>query len=140
MQSHLPVPTLSYEGQKSRHQHKPKTEFYWQRSLVSPLHNPTMAFRRHMLVSVLFKHTEEIQSIDGGYAFRFHWSDDLDDLIGQIANYIVFESRNSPQLRFAIVEEPRAEAFWLQVQSTEGEKHDIASASVSSDSFGSSLI
>jgi hypothetical protein len=69
-----------------------------------------------MLVSGLFTYVKDIQSIDDGYAFRFHRSDDLKDLIGTIADYILFESHNSPQLTFAIVAEPQAKAFWLRVR------------------------
>jgi hypothetical protein len=67
-----------------------------------------MALRRTMLVSNLFKHMKEIQNIDNGYALRFHRSEDLEDLIGIIADYIVFKSLNSPQLTFALAEEPQA--------------------------------
>jgi hypothetical protein len=109
-------------------------------SLVSPLRDPVLTLRRRMLVKGLFKHVKEIRGIDDGYAFQFHRLDDLRDLIGKIGDYIQFEGRNSPQLTFAIVEEPRAKAFWLQVRSMKSEKHDVASASVSSDSSGSSLV
>jgi hypothetical protein len=43
----------------------------------------------------------------------------------------LFEGQNSPQLTFTIVEEPRANAFWLQVRSLENEKPDVSSAYVS---------
>ena len=95
-------------------------------SPVTRLVYTTIDSRRQMLVSNLFKHMKEVQSIDDGYALRFQWSDDLADLIEQIADYILFESRNSPQLTFAIVEEPRAKAFWLQVRSLVNEKSPIS--------------
>jgi hypothetical protein len=69
-----------------------------------------------------------------GYALRFQRSDDLEELIGKIAGYIVFESLNSPQLTFAIVEEPQVKAFWLQVRGLETDDHDITSPSISFDS------
>ena len=100
-------------------------------SLVSPLHDPVLTLRRRMLVKGLFKHVKEIQGIDDGYAFQFHRMDDLEELSGKIRDYILFERRNSPQLTFGIVEEPRANAFWLQVRSLENKKPDVTSAYVS---------
>jgi hypothetical protein len=108
-------------------------------SLVTPPSDSARALRRSMLVSGLFKCVKEVQRIDAGYALRFLRSDNLDDLeelLGPIANYIVFESRNSPQLTFAIVEEPRTKSFWLQIRNVGDEKHDVESASVPSDSSG----
>jgi hypothetical protein len=81
-----------------------------------------------MLMSGLWKYVSAIQRIDDGYALRFHWSDDLgdrDNLIEEIANDIIFESRNSPQLTYSIVEERQAKAFWLQVRELKTENHDV---------------
>ena len=131
MQSWFPLPTLKGGAQGAGHQVKAQTEFCSQQSLVSPLFNPAKALRRQMLVGELFKHVKEIQSIDNGYGLCFHRSDDLEDLLGNVAEYIVFESLNSPQLTFTIVEEPQAKAFWLQVRSMDNEKPDVTSAYIS---------
>mgnify|MGYP003403022547 CR=1 FL=1 len=74
------------------------------------------------------------------YALQVHRSDDSEDLIGIIADYIVFESLNSPQLTFAIVEEPPTKAFWLQVRGLETDDHDVTSPSIPSDSTMSPLV
>ena len=107
-----------------------------QQALVSPLLHPDKALRRQMLVSELFKDVKEIRSLDNGYGFRFDRSDDLDDLLRKIAEYIVFESLNSSQLTFMIDEEPKVNGFWLQVRSVEGYVPDIALTSVPSHSLG----
>lgn len=99
-----------------------------------------MALRRQMVVSNLVKYVKEIQKLDDGYALRFHRSDDSKDLIGIIADYIVFESLNSPQLTFAIVQGPRANAFWLQVRGLISDNHDVTSPSIPSDSIVSPLV
>jgi len=75
-----------------------------------------------------------------GYALRFQRSDDLEEIIGKIAEYIVFQSFNSPQLTFAIVEEPQAKVFWLQVRGLETDDHDVTSPSIPSDSAASPLV
>jgi hypothetical protein len=103
--------------------------------LVSPLSDPALTLRRRMLVNDLFKHVEEIRNLDSGYAFRFRRSHDREELIGTIADYIIFESRNAPQLTFEIVEEPQAKAFWLQVQSLEDDLSDMEPTSMSFYSF-----
>lgn len=87
--------------------------------LVPPLRDPALALRRRLLVNNLFKYVEEIRNLDAGYAFRFcrsHRQEDLEALIGTIADYIIFESRNAPQLTFEIVGESYDEVFWLQVR------------------------
>ena len=133
MRSQMPVQSLWRRAQGAGHQVTAQTEFCAQQSLVSPLCNPAKLLRRQTLVSELFKHVEEIQRIDHGYAFRFHRPDNLEDLLGNIAEYIVFESLNSPQLTFTIVEEPQTRTFWLQVRGLEGDVSD-SMASVPSDS------
>lgn len=87
--------------------------------LAWPLRDPALSLRRSMLVNGLFKYVEEIQNLEAGYAFRFrrsHDQNDREELIGAIADYIIFESRNAPQLTFEVVEEPQDKTFWLQVR------------------------
>ncbi|TKB80158.1 MAG: hypothetical protein E8D42_02025 [Nitrospira sp.] len=110
-----------------------------QQAPVSRPPNSPMALRRQMVVSNLVRHVKEIQKLNDGYALRFHRSDDSEDLIGIIADYIVFESLNSPQLTFAIVQGPRANAFWLQVRGLNPDHHDATSPSIPSDSIVSPL-
>lgn len=81
---------------------------------VPPLRDPALTLRRRLLVNSLFKHVEEIQNLDAGYALRFcrlHDQADLDALIGTIADYIIFESRNAPQLTFVIVKNHAPRCF-----------------------------
>ena len=99
-----------------------------------------MVLRRQILVRNLFKYVKEIQNIDDGYALRFHRSENLEDLIGIMADYIVFESLNSPQLTFAIVEEPPTKDFGLQVRGLGTDGHDVTSPSIPSDSTMSPLV
>lgn len=89
-----------------------------------------------MLVNGLFKHVEEIQSLDAGYALRFrrsHDRDDLKELIGAIADYISFESRSAPQLTFEIVEKSQDMAFGLHVRGMRPDHPDVTSTSMLSD-------
>jgi len=95
-----------------------------------------MALRRQVLVGNLFKHAMEIQHIDNGYALRFYQSSDLKELIGKIAEYVIFESLNAPQRSFAIVKEPQEKASWLQVRSREREEHDATSVCIATDHSG----
>jgi hypothetical protein len=125
MQSRRPHSRVQWGGE----------EFGYQR-IVQQANSP-MALRQQMLVSNLFQYVKEIQNIDDGYALQFYRSDDLDDLIGKMADYIVFESRHAPRLTFAIVEEPRAKTFWLYVRSLADEKHNVTKAYASSDSLRS---
>lgn len=134
MESQLPVPSLRCGAPEFGDQHKPKTELCSHQSLLSQRLNPAMALRRQILVADLFKHIKEIQSIDDGYAFKV--VDRSEHVIRCIADYILFESRNSPQLTFAIVEEPRTKSFWLQIRNVGDETHDVESVSVPSDSSG----
>ncbi len=99
-----------------------------------------MALRLQMVGNNLVKYVKEIQKLDDGYALRFHRSDDSKDLIGIIADYIVFENLNSPQLTFAIVQGPRANVFWLQVRGLTSDNHDVTSPSIPSDSTVSPLV
>lgn len=100
-----------------------------QQLLVSPLPHPhpSMALHRQVLVGNLFKHAKEIQRIDHGYSLRFYRSNDLEELIGTIAEYVIFECLNAPHLSFSIAEEPQAKAFWVQVRSLEREERDATS-------------
>lgn len=91
-------------------------------------------------MSNLFKSVKAIQHIDDGYALQFHRSDNLEDLIGIMADYIVFESLNSPQLTFSIVEEPLTKTFWFQVRGLETDGHDVTSPSIPFDSAVSPLV
>ncbi|QPD02659.1 MAG: hypothetical protein Nkreftii_000433 [Candidatus Nitrospira kreftii] len=100
-----------------------------QQLLGSPLPHPhpSMALHRQVLVGNLFKHAKEIQRIDHGYSLRFYRSNDLEELIGTIAEYVIFECLNAPHLSFSIAEEPQAKAFWLQVRGLEREERDATS-------------
>ena len=104
------------------------------RLLGPPLSHPSMALRRQVLVGNLFKHAKEIQRIDNGYALRFYQSSDLKELIGKIAEYVIFESLNAPQRSFSIVEEAQEKAFWLQVRGLETDVHYVMSTPVLPDS------
>lgn len=135
MPSRRSIPTVQWRGEKFGYQSPSRG----QQAPVSRPPNSPMALRRQMVVSNLVRHVKEIQKLDDGYALRFHRSDDSEDLIGIIADYIVFESLNSPQLTFAIVQGPRANAFWLQVQGLNPDHHDATSPSISSNSAVSFL-
>ena len=109
------------------------THYVGSQGLVSPLRDPALTRRRRTLVNGLFTYVEEIQNLDSGYALRFrrsHDQDDLEALIGTIADYIIFESRNAPQLTFEVVEEARERAFWLQVRGIRLDQHDGTSPSI----------
>jgi hypothetical protein len=41
---------------------------------------------------------------------------------------------NSPQLTFAIIEEPQVKVFWLQVRGLETDDQDVTPPSIPSDS------
>jgi hypothetical protein len=134
MQSRRPIPTVQWEGEEFGYQGIARPKFGLEHVPVSPLPSPPIAMRRQILVSNLFKSVKAIQHIDDGYALQFHRSENLEDLIGIMVDYIVFESLNSPQLTFAIVEEPPTKAFWLQVRGLETDDHDVTSPSIPSDS------
>lgn len=126
--------------QRSRHHSVPDGEFHFLQWLMSSFIHSTDALRRRILLSQLFQYVKEIQSIDHGYALRFDRSDDLEDLdklIGKLSNYIIFEGRKAPQLTFAIVEEPPAKTFWLQVRNLEGNLPNMSSYSSLQWKFGS---
>ncbi len=113
------------------------THYVGTRELVSPLCDPALTLRRSMLVNGLFKHVEEIQNLDVGYALRFRQSQDRHDreeVIGAIADYIIFDSRNAPQLTFEVVEEPQDKAFWLHVQGIRSDQGEVTSTSILPDS------
>jgi hypothetical protein len=140
MQSRRPISTVQWEGEEFGYPCIARPQFRLAHMPVSPFPRPSMAMRRQILVRNLFKSVKAIQHIDDGYALQFHRSENLEDLIGIMADYIVFESLNSPQLTFAIVEEPRAKAFWLQVRGLETNGHDVTSPSISLDSAISPLV
>jgi hypothetical protein len=101
--------------------------------LVPPLRDPALTLRRRLLVNSLFKYVEEIRNLDAGYALRFcrsHTQEDLEALIGTIADYIIFESRNAPQLTFEIVGESSDKVFWLQVRGLKPDQPDITSTPI----------
>ncbi len=102
MQPQLPVQTLWRREQESGGQREAQTELCSRRSLVSPLIDPLMALHRKKLVTGLLEHVEEIQEMDDGYAFKFDWSENT---IRRVADYILFEGRNSPQLTFTIAQQ-----------------------------------
>lgn len=137
MQSRPPLPKLQWRREKFDQHHMYQAQSYGQQALASPVLHPGKIARRQMLVSEFFKEVKEIRNSDNGYGFRFDQSDDLDaleDLLTKIAQYILFESLNSPRLTFAIDEEPKTNGFWLQVRSVEGSVPDIAVATVSTHS------
>lgn len=99
---------------------------------AASLCDPALIPRRRMLVNSLFKYAGDIQSLADGYALRFLRSQDRDEqeeLIGTIADYIIFESRNAPQLTFEIVGESSDKAFWLQIRGLQPDYTDVTSAS-----------
>jgi hypothetical protein len=134
MQSRRPIPTVQWEGEEFGYQGIARPQFGLEHVPVSPLPSPPIAMRRQILVRKLFKYVKDIQNVDDGYALRFQQSEDLEDLIGIIAEYIVFESLNSPLLTFALVEEPQAKVFWLQIRGLNPDHHDTTSPSIPSDS------
>jgi hypothetical protein len=140
MQSRRPISTVQWEGEEFGYPCIARPQFRVAHMPVSPLPRPPIAMRRQILVRNLFKSVKAIQHIDDGYALQFHRSDDLEELIGKIAEYIVFQSLNSPQLTFAIVEEPQVKVFWLQVRGLETDGHDVTSPSILSDSAVSPLV
>lgn len=110
--------------------------------LVSPLGDPALTLRRQLLVTNLFKHVEEIRNLDNGYGFQFrrsHDQDDHEELIGAIADYIIFESLHAPQLTFEILEEPHHKAFWLQIGGLKASAPNVRSTSMLGDSLVPSL-
>lgn len=127
MRSRSFQPTLQWQGQEFGQSGLHQTQSLAQRLLVSPLSHPSMALHRQVLVGNLFKHAKEIQRIDHGYSLRFYRSNDLEELIGTIAEYVIFECLNAPHLSFSIAEEPQAKAFWLQVRGLEREERDATS-------------
>jgi hypothetical protein len=138
MQSRRSIPTVRSGGEEFGCQHIARSQSRGHQASVSRPHNSPMALRRQMLVGNLVKYMKEIQKLDDGYALRFRRSNDLEHLIGIIADYIVFESLNSPQLTFEIVQGPRGNAFWLQVRGLNPDQDDATSASIFSDSALSS--
>jgi hypothetical protein len=134
MQARRFIPTVQPGGEEFGDQHIAQSQSRGQQAPVSRSLNSPMALRRQILVRKLFKYVKDIQNVDDGYALRFHRSDDLEDLIRIIAEYIVFESLNSPQLTFALVEEPQAKVFWLQIRGLNPDHHDTTSPSIPSDS------
>ncbi|NOU09868.1 MAG: hypothetical protein HOO98_07610 [Nitrospira sp.] len=136
MPSRRSIPTVQRRGEKFGYQSPSRG----QQAPVSRLPNSPMALLRQMVVSNLVKYVKEIQKLDDGYALRFHRPDDSKDLIEIIADYIVFESLNSPQLTFAIVQGPRANVFWLHVRGLTSDNHNATSPSIPSDSTVSPLV
>lgn len=137
-----PVRMRSRGRQSMRRPHTRMTHYVGNQGPVSPLRDPVLMLRRRTLVNGLFTYVEEIQNLDSGYALRFrrsHDQDDLEALIGIIADYIIFESRNAPELTFEIVEESHDKSFWLQVWGLRPECPNATSTSIRSDSTLSSL-
>jgi hypothetical protein len=109
-----PVRMRSRGRQSMRRPRTRMTHYVGNQGLVSPLRDPVLMLRRRTLVNGLFTYVEEIQNLDSGYALRFrrsHDQDDLEALIGIIADYIIFESQNAPELTFEIVEESHDKSF-----------------------------
>lgn len=132
MQARRPISTQPCTGQESRDSSTHHAQVHSPHLLTSPLLHPAHALHRKTLVSELFKHVREIRSLDSGYAFRFDRSDNLEELLGKLAEYIVCESLQSPQLTFTIDEEPKTKGFWLQVWSREDQVPEMALATVQS--------
>jgi hypothetical protein len=131
MQSRSPLSQQQWEREEFDQPHMYQGQSHAQQALVSPLLQPDKALRRQVLVSELFKDVKEIRSLDNGYSFRFDRSDDLENLLRKIAEYIVFESLNSSQLTFMIDEEPKGNDFWLQVRSLWTEVSNLGPAYMS---------
>ncbi|MBX3350626.1 MAG: hypothetical protein KF747_18050 [Nitrospira sp.] len=113
------------------------THYVDRHELVSPPRDPALTLHRSMLVNSLFKYAGDIRRLADGYALRFLCSqhqDEREELIGTIADYIIFESRNAPQLMFEVVEEPQERAFWLQVRGIRPDPHEGTSPSILPDS------
>ena len=109
------------------------THYIGTRGLVSPPRDPALPLHRSMLVNSLFKYAGDIRSLADGFALRFLCSqhqDEREELIGTIADYIIFESRNAPQLMFEVVEEPPERAFWLQVRGIRPDQQESTSPSI----------
>ena len=109
----LSKPQWKREVFGDQHSDQPQSHV-WPLLEASRLHS-VMALRQQMLVSELFKRAQEIRSFAHGYAFRFDRSDDLETLLGTMAEYIVLESLNSPTFTVMLDEAPEANGFWLRV-------------------------
>ena len=112
------------------------THYVGSHGLVSLRGDPALTLRRSRLVNRLFKYAGDIRSLANGYAIRFLCSQDQDEqeeLIGAIADYIIFESRNAPQLTFNVVEESDDKAFWLHVRGVRPEQPQVTSTAILSD-------
>ncbi|MBK9307232.1 MAG: hypothetical protein IPM58_09135 [Nitrospira sp.] len=126
MQPRVPQSLLSWRAQEFGHLRLSQAQSSAQPSLASSLCHPAKVLRRQMVVGELFKYVKEIRSLDNGYAFRFNRSDNLDDLLGKMAQYILLESLKSSRQIFTIDEEPKTKGFWLQVRGIEGYVPDVA--------------
>jgi len=73
----------------------------------------------------LFRHVEEVQEIDEGYAFKFRLSNHL---IGRLADYAAFESRHGSSLTFTLRVKPLDGQMWFQVRGPAGVKERIRTA------------
>jgi len=111
-----PLSKLQWKREAFGDQHGDQPQSHvWPLLEPSRLH-PAKALRQQMLVSELFERAQEIRSFAQGYAFRFDRSDDLETLLGTMAEYIVLESLNSPTFTVVLDEAPEANGFWLRVR------------------------
>ena len=115
MQHRLPLFSQQWHREEFGDHHRDLLQSCSQESLGTPRRHPAKILRRQMLESELFKHGQEIRSLDDGYALRFDRSDDLDALLGTMAEYIVLESLNSSQFTVTIDEAPEPNGFWLRL-------------------------
>ena len=81
--------------------------------LVAPLPDPVLWARRQTLVLGLVKYVTEVGEIENGYSFRFRPSQFL---ARRLADYLLFESRVSPQLSFVLVLDSNEGGLWLQIR------------------------
>ena len=81
--------------------------------LIAPLPDPTLWTKRQTLVLGLVKYVTEVQEIENGYSFRFRPSQFL---ARRLADYLLFESRVSPQLSFVLVLDSNEGGLWLQIR------------------------
>lgn len=84
--------------------------------------DPSLALRRRMLVTGLLTDVVEVRALEDGYAFKFRR---VERLIRRLADYILFESGQSPWLTFVLTAESKGGWLWLEVRGSDGEKERI---------------
>lgn len=92
-----------------------------------------MLCRQRMVVGI-FEFVSEIHELDNGYAFKFHR---FEGFARRLADYLLFEGVNSPQLLFVLVVEPKGGGIWLRVCVSEESVSQIKTASGTDEPNGS---